>query len=67
MNQYKIYVVGREKPFEFCGQYRRDLESAHWHYYEDEDGCVWHFRKDRMDAVHGDTAEDIIESRKCRA
>jgi len=32
----------------FIGRYRRDLEKAHWHYYETIDGVMHHFKKDAM-------------------
>lgn len=35
----------------FVGKYRRDLEKTNWHYYETEDGRMWHFRKKNMEAV----------------
>lgn len=36
---------------EFIGKYRRDLEQKNWHYYEKEDGCLVHVKKDNMLAV----------------
>ena len=45
------------------GKYRRDLETEHWHFYEDERGTIYHFRKEHMVAVFGGTEEIIMESR----
>jgi len=35
----------------FKGKYRRDLEAPNWHYYETEDGNIFHFKKSHMVAV----------------
>jgi len=37
--------------FEFYGWYRRDLETDHWHYYENDSGNLVHFRKEHMVSV----------------
>ncbi len=63
MEQYEIYTKGREKPFIFVGKYRRDLETKSWHYYEDKYGILFHFRKEHIVAVLGDTAKSVIENR----
>lgn len=34
--------------FMFTGKYRRDLEKPNWHYYEDVDGTIYHFRKEYL-------------------
>lgn len=36
---------------ELKGWYRRDLEQANWHYYEDMSGTMYHCRKEHMIAV----------------
>jgi len=36
---------------EFTGFYRRDLETANWHYYQITDGAILSFRKSKMEAV----------------
>jgi hypothetical protein len=59
LNEYKIYTTIRKAPFSFVGRYRRDLETNNWHYYEKEDGTICHFRKDKLVAVFGDTAESV--------
>ena len=63
MEQYEIYTKGREKPFIFVGKYRRDLETDNWHYYEDQYGILFHFRKEHIVAVFGDTAKSVLANR----
>ncbi len=63
MEQYEIYIKGREKPFTFVGKYRRDLETDNWHYYEDSYGILFHFRKEYIVAVFGGTAESVLANR----
>jgi len=59
--KYTIYVVHQEKmPFVFIGKYRRDLETKNWHYYETEDGGLYHFKKEHMVAVFGGDAKSVI-------
>jgi phage pi2 protein 07 len=48
----RIKIVTTKAVFEFTGQYRRDLEVNNWHYYEDENGNLYHFRKAHMIMVH---------------
>ncbi len=62
MNNYQIFTTA--STFEFTGKYRRDLETANWHYYETECGKVYHFRKTHIIAVFGDSVEDIIKNRE---
>lgn len=64
MNFYKIYVVSRKHPITFIGVYRRDLETNNWHYYEDDKGFVYHFRKEHIVCVYGDKAENIINNKE---
>jgi hypothetical protein len=40
------------KMHSFNGFHKKDLEKPNWHYYEDEYGDIWHFRKDHMVMVH---------------
>jgi len=63
MEQYEIYIKGREKPFIFVGKYRRDLETDNWHYYEDQYGRLFHLRKEHIAAVFGGTAKSVIKNR----
>ena len=63
MEKHEIYIKGREKPFTFVGKYRRDLETDNWHYYEDSYGILFHFRKEYIVAVFGDTDESVLASR----
>lgn len=58
---YRV-VLSIGKSVEFNGQYRRDLETNHWHYYEKDDGLIIHFRKEHMVYVDGDTAETVKAS-----
>jgi phage pi2 protein 07 len=41
----------------FNGKHRPDLEKNNWHYYEDEYGDIWHFRKEHMVFVHEEDIE----------
>jgi hypothetical protein len=73
------FTKGREDSKEFprkhivlsCGRliiinakYRRDLETNNWHYYEQDNGRVVHFRKEHIAFVEGDTVEAIKEASK---
>lgn len=49
IKRIKIVTVGGG--VEFVGFFRRDLEKPNWHYYELEDGNIYHFRKEHMVAV----------------
>lgn len=62
MNTYCIVTTAGD--FNFNGKYCRDLETDKWHYYERDDKIIIHFRKDHIVAVIGDTAENILMSRK---
>ncbi len=46
-----IFLKGRNKPFQFVGIYMRELEKPNWHYYKDDKGNLYHFRKDEMQLV----------------
>lgn len=50
IKKIKIITVGGAV-VEFVGFHRRDLEKPNWHYYELEDGNIYHFRKEHMVAV----------------
>lgn len=47
MKHYKIVFVYGEI-LEFKGEYRRDLERPHWHYYETENSDIVHCCKKTM-------------------
>lgn len=46
-----IYISTTTAKFKITGWYRRDLEKPNWHYYEDIDGTLLHFRKEHLVAV----------------
>lgn len=62
--EYKHYHIwttndtGDSSHFDFMGVYRKDLETASWHYYDTKEGARLHFRKQHMVAVHEDV-EDV--------
>jgi len=47
----QITVLTTTGKASFVGKYRPDLEKGAWHYYEDQDGNLLHFRKEYMIAV----------------
>jgi len=47
MKQIKIILKNR-MIVSFNGRYRRDLEKPNWHYYEEDDGTMYHARKENM-------------------
>jgi len=56
MEYITIYVVNREKPISFCGEYlghkRPDgTETDSWHYYKDDRDRIYHFRKEHIQCV----------------
>ena len=61
MEKITIYLVGRSHmPITFRGKYlghkRPDgKETKNWHYYQDEDGSIHHFRKEQIQYVHSKT------------
>jgi hypothetical protein len=46
MKKYKIVTTGGN--YAFTGKYLRYRERNNWHYYETDDGCIIHFRKEHM-------------------
>lgn len=62
MFEYKIVTTTSE--FKFIGRHRRDLESKNWHYYEQPDGEIIHFRKEHLVAVIGGRAETIDQKKQ---
>ncbi len=61
--RYKILLKNRFFAIRFKGRYRRDLEANNWHYYEDDKGLIWHFRKENIQGVYGDTPESVLENK----
>lgn len=47
----KLKIVTTAGEFEFIGKHLPELEKTNWHYYEDENGKTYHFRKQLMVAV----------------
>lgn len=51
-----VYLINREKPISFFGKYlghnRPDgQETDNWHYYRDDKGRNYHFRKEHIQCV----------------
>lgn len=54
----KITVITTNGIVSFTGKYRRDLEATNWHYYEDIDSNIHHFRKEYMvGVIEGESAK----------
>ena len=56
MEQIFIYLVHRKEPVTFFGKYlghkRPDgKETDNWHYYEDDEGTIYHLRKEHIQCV----------------
>ena len=45
-------------------RYLPELETKNWHYYEIEDGTIFHLRKDFAGYIVGGTYDDIVETQK---
>lgn len=37
--------------YTFIGQYFREKQKEHWHYYKDTNGVTYHFRKEHIISV----------------
>lgn len=51
MKKISIYTTletGGGEPFSFIGKHLPERERPNWHYYEREDGAIYHFRKEHM-------------------
>lgn len=49
MKKYKeITIVTTAGEISIVGIHRPDLEKPTWHYFEDNIGCLWHFRKEHL-------------------
>ncbi len=46
-----ILLKGKDTWITFIGVYVRELEKPNWHYYKDNEGTLYHFRKDEMQLV----------------
>lgn len=44
----RITIVTTIGKIDIVGFYRRDLEKPNWHYYEDSEGNIYHFRKEHL-------------------
>jgi len=56
MEEIEIFIKGHKAPFRFKGEYlghtRPDGKvTRNWHYYRDENGEVYHFRKTEIQLV----------------
>lgn len=51
MEAIKIHLTNGNT-FEIIGKHRPDLEKPNWHYYEDNEDGLYHFRKEHMVAVY---------------
>ena len=60
MHKIQIALINGST-IEFTGKYRRDLEKPNWHYYEDEDGDLHHFRKEHMVMVSDIHSKETAE------
>jgi len=53
MSEYKKITIATTKETRIItAVYRRDLEKPNWHYYELDDGSLFHVRKEHMVYVH---------------
>jgi len=53
MSEFKIItIVTTKEKIVIRAKYKRDLERPNWHYYELDDGSLFHVRKDHMVSVH---------------
>jgi hypothetical protein len=44
----RITVQTITTKIEFAGEYLRELEKPNWHYYRNEFGAIYHFRKEHI-------------------
>ena len=52
MDEMKHYTIFTTTiPYQFKGKHLPDRERPNWHYYQEEDGTIIHFRKEHMVAV----------------
>ena len=42
------WIVTTYGEWEFNGKYLKDREKPNWHYYQNEEGEILHFRKEHM-------------------
>lgn len=50
--EYVVIYTINDREYSFIGKHRPDLEKLNWHYYEDEEGALYHFRKEHMVSVY---------------
>jgi hypothetical protein len=46
MKKYKIVTTAGK--YAFTGKHLKERETNNWHYYETDEGCIIHFRKEHM-------------------
>ena len=51
MKEKTMTIITMGGHITFTGFHRKDLEKPNWHYYEDNEGNIFHFRKQHMVAV----------------
>lgn len=51
----------------FTGKYRKDLETNNWHYWEQNNGIVIHFRKEHIVYVEGIHIKDMEKEKNEKA
>lgn len=65
MTDYTIYLI-TGLTIHFKGEYCRELETNNWHYWKDEYGKVYHFRKEHIVGCYGDSYESVLEKQKLK-
>lgn len=51
LKYYEIWTLESPDPIKFTGRYLPERQSDNWHYYEGDDGRIYHFRKQNMTVV----------------
>lgn len=59
MNEMRRYTISTTTiTYQFVGKHLPDRERPNWHYYQEEDGTIIHFRKEHMVIVVEKELED---------
>lgn len=60
MGEFNLYLITTTtREFSFIGKHLPERERPNWHYYQDKDGPIYHFRKEHMITVQ---EMEIIEN-----
>ena len=52
MGEFNLYLITTTaRQFSFIGKHLPERERPNWHYYQDKDGGILHFRKEHMICV----------------